>query len=75
MGLRQGITTTDYSPIDGFEKELAQGKRIVDSCSAEKVKMLYWSGIPNVSKLSGGKFVNVKAFDVKARELLGSNPS
>lgn len=57
---------TDYWSILDKEKEISQGKAIFDACKSSGVKHLIWSSLPNVSKLSQGKYVHVEHFDAKA---------
>jgi putative NADH-flavin reductase len=57
---------TDYWSILDKEKETSQGKAIVDACKSSGVKHLVWSSLPNVTKLSNGKYRHVAHFDAKA---------
>lgn len=57
---------TDYWSILDKEKEISHGKAIVDACKFSGVKHLVWSSLPNVSKLSNGKYRHVEHFDAKA---------
>jgi hypothetical protein len=57
---------TDYWSLLDKNKEIAQGKTIVDACKKEGVKHLVWSSLPAVAKLSDGKFTGVAHFDSKA---------
>ncbi|KZV94016.1 NAD(P)-binding protein [Exidia glandulosa HHB12029] len=47
-------------------REVAEGKLMVDSAKAVGAKLFIFSGLPHVSKLSGGKFSHVAHFDSKA---------
>lgn len=47
-------------------QETAEGKMLVDAAKAANVKLLVWSGIPYISKISGGKYVNAFICDDKA---------
>lgn len=49
-----------------FSQEVEEGKLFVDAAKAANVKLLIWSGLPHVNKLSGGKYLNVRTFDAKA---------
>ncbi|KAF7326373.1 NmrA domain-containing protein [Mycena venus] len=46
--------------------ETAEGKMMVDAAKAAGVKRVVWSGLPAVSKHSGGKYTHVIHFDGKA---------
>ena len=50
--------------MDG-DKELADGKAIVDAAKAAGVDLLVWSALESVKKVSGGKLTHVLHFDVK----------
>lgn len=39
---------------------------LVDAAKAANVKLLIWSGLPDVTKRSGGKYLSVVHFDAKA---------
>jgi uncharacterized protein YbjT (DUF2867 family) len=57
------------SPVmrpDAKNEELAQGKAVVDVVVAEGVQYLIFSTLPHVSRISGGKYTKVAAFDAKA---------
>ncbi|KZV94017.1 NAD(P)-binding protein [Exidia glandulosa HHB12029] len=47
-------------------REIAEGKLMVDSAKAVGVKLFIFSGLPHVTKLSGGKFSRVAHLDSKA---------
>lgn len=53
----------------GGEKELENGKRVMDVAKATNVKRVFWSGLSNATKLSGGKYKHVEHFDGKAEIL------
>lgn len=57
---------TDYWALLDMEKEVHQGKTIVDACKRSKVEHLVWSTLPRVSRLSNGKYTGVAHFDGKA---------
>ncbi|KZV94006.1 NAD(P)-binding protein [Exidia glandulosa HHB12029] len=48
------------------EREVAEGKLMVDAAKAVGAKLFIFSGLPPVSKLSGGKYTRVARFDGKA---------
>lgn len=50
-----------------FDKEIEDGKRIVDAAKAAGVSHLIWSGLEPVKELSGGKLKHVEHFDSKVR--------
>lgn len=47
------------------EKEVADGKAIVDAAKSAGVELLVWSGLEPVKKVSGGKYTEVLHFDTK----------
>ncbi|KAF8176862.1 NAD(P)-binding protein [Mycena galopus ATCC 62051] len=59
------LVTNFWEHMNG-EKEISEGKILVDAAKAAGVKGIIWSGLPNVTKLSGGKYTHVQAFDGKA---------
>ncbi|KAI1609099.1 HSCARG dehydrogenase [Exophiala viscosa] len=59
------LTAPAYGP-DSRAKEFATGKAIADAAVAEEVQYIILSTLPNVSKLSTGKYTNVTGFDAKA---------
>lgn len=60
-----GQTNTIYEN-DSKEKEMKQGKAIVDAAVAAGVQYFIWSTSTNVTKITGGKLKKVIHFDVKA---------
>jgi hypothetical protein len=66
---------------DARNVEFAQGKGVVDVAVAEGVQYMIFSTLPHVSKISGGKYTKVVAFDAKAeiedyiRRVLSEAPS
>ncbi|KAJ7442168.1 NAD(P)-binding protein [Mycena galericulata] len=48
------------------EKEVAEGKLLIDAAKAAGVTRTVWSGLTSVSKTSGGKYVHVVHYDGKA---------
>ncbi|KAJ7174643.1 NAD(P)-binding protein [Mycena filopes] len=57
---------TNFWEHISMEKEIAEGKLLVDAANAAGVKGIIWSGLMPVNKLSGGKYVHVLHFDSKA---------
>jgi uncharacterized protein YbjT (DUF2867 family) len=51
---------------DARNVEFAQGKGVVDVAVAEGVQYMIFSTLPHISKISGGKYTKVAAFDAKA---------
>jgi len=47
------------------DKEFAEGKLLVDAAEAADVKLLVWSGLPDVAEISKGKY-NISFFAAKA---------
>ncbi|KAF3937917.1 hypothetical protein ABW19_dt0209828 [Dactylella cylindrospora] len=60
------FAVTNYWEQPSKEREVNQGKRIADACKEHGVQQLIWSNLPNVTKLSEGKYPNVHHFDGKA---------
>ncbi|KAJ6566897.1 hypothetical protein B0H19DRAFT_1232873 [Mycena capillaripes] len=48
------------------EREISEGKLLIDAAKAGGASRIVWSGLPSVTKMSGGKYVNVYQFDDKA---------
>ena len=48
-------------------REVAQGKAIADAAIAMGVKLIIWSSLPNVTRMTGGKLTKVHHFDSKAK--------
>ncbi|KAJ7671415.1 NAD(P)-binding protein [Mycena polygramma] len=48
------------------DREINEGKLLVDAAKAGGVSRIVWSGLPSITKLTGGKFVNVYHWDSKA---------
>lgn len=71
LHLRQGVT--DFWSSLSLDKEVADGKRIVDAVKKSNVGLFLWSALENVTKVSGGKITGVEHFDSKVRYL--SDPS
>ncbi|KAF8156198.1 hypothetical protein K438DRAFT_1986962 [Mycena galopus ATCC 62051] len=46
--------------------EVVQGKNIIDAAKEAGVKFLIWTSLPNMTKLSGGKYKNCPHYDEKA---------
>ena len=61
---------TNYWEIMSMDKELAQGKAIVDACRKAGTQHLVLSTLPDTTKLSGGKLPNIDHFVAKAHMAL-----
>ncbi|KAJ7735653.1 NAD(P)-binding protein [Mycena maculata] len=48
------------------ERDIAEGKLLVDAAKAGGASRVVWSGLPAISRLSGGKYPHVWHFDSKA---------
>ncbi|EJD54869.1 NAD(P)-binding protein [Auricularia subglabra TFB-10046 SS5] len=48
------------------EREVAEGKLMVDAAKAVGAKLFVWSGLENVTRNTDGKYTNVAHFDGKA---------
>ncbi|KAJ7325573.1 NAD(P)-binding protein [Mycena albidolilacea] len=57
---------TNYWEHMNKEREISQGKLLVDASKAAGAKGIIWSGLVPVNKISGGKYTKVEAFDGKA---------
>jgi len=59
------MTAPSFEP-DSRAKEFATGKAIADAAVAEGLQYIILSTLPNVSKISEGKYTKVSGFDAKA---------
>ncbi|KAF7354018.1 NmrA domain-containing protein [Mycena venus] len=59
------LVTNFWEHLD-MEREIREGKLLIDAAKAGGVSRIVWSGLPSFNKLSGGKYVNVYHFDGKA---------
>lgn len=53
------MTTPVFGP-DGFDAEFTAGKNIADAAVAKGVEYIFFSTLPNVSEISGGKYTLVQ---------------
>ncbi|KAF7373244.1 NmrA domain-containing protein [Mycena sanguinolenta] len=60
------LCTNYLEHMDG-ERELSEGKMMVDAAKAAGVKGIIWSGLAPVKKITGGKYSKVTHFDCKAQ--------
>jgi saccharopine dehydrogenase-like NADP-dependent oxidoreductase len=51
----------------GREKEVADGRRLMDVVKSAGIKKIFWSGLEPVSKVTNGKYTKVEHFDSKVR--------
>ncbi|KAJ7463909.1 NAD(P)-binding protein [Mycena galericulata] len=59
------LMTTFWEHLDA-DREIAEGKLLIDAAKAAGVAGIVWAGLPSVTKLSGGKYTHVCHFDGKA---------
>ncbi|KAJ7473351.1 NAD(P)-binding protein [Mycena latifolia] len=57
---------TNFWEHGDMDREIAEGKLLVDAAKAGGVSRLIWSGLPSISELSAGKYTHVAHFDGKA---------
>ncbi|KAF7373239.1 NmrA domain-containing protein [Mycena sanguinolenta] len=60
------LVTNFWEHMD-WERELSEGKMLVDAAKAASVKGIIWSGLAHAKKISGGKYSLVGHFDSKAQ--------
>ncbi|KAK7028507.1 NmrA domain-containing protein [Favolaschia claudopus] len=59
------LVTNFWEHVNG-EKEIAEGKLMIDAAKAAGVKGIVWSGLESHKKASGGKYTQVPHFEGKA---------
>ncbi|KAF7342140.1 NmrA domain-containing protein [Mycena venus] len=59
------LVTNFWEHVD-FDRELAEGKLLIDAAKAGGVSGIVWSGLPSLSKISGGKFPHAWHYESKA---------
>ncbi|KAF8214230.1 hypothetical protein K438DRAFT_1956320 [Mycena galopus ATCC 62051] len=59
------LVTNFWEHVDA-ERELAEGKLMIDAAKEGGISGIVWSGLPSISKLSSGKFTHVWHCDIKA---------
>ncbi|KAJ7693893.1 hypothetical protein B0H17DRAFT_481766 [Mycena rosella] len=57
---------TNFNEHMDQQREVAEGKMLVNTAKAVGVKLLIWSGLEPLSALSGGKYSRVAFFDSKS---------
>ncbi|KAJ7893733.1 NAD(P)-binding protein [Mycena olivaceomarginata] len=65
-GADYAFLVTNFWEHFSQEREISEGKMLIDASKAAGVKGVLWSGLPHVAKLSGGKYTKVANFDGKA---------
>ncbi|KAJ7819221.1 NAD(P)-binding protein [Mycena olivaceomarginata] len=58
---------TNYWEHMDLEREVSEGKLLIEAAKAAGVKGIIWSGLVPVKKISGGKYTKVNHFDGKAQ--------
>ncbi|KAF7371063.1 NmrA domain-containing protein [Mycena sanguinolenta] len=66
VGADYAFLLTNFWEHANKEKEISEGKLLIDAAKAAGVKGIIWSGLVAVSKISGGKHPYVDHFDGKA---------
>ncbi|KAJ7158033.1 NAD(P)-binding protein [Mycena crocata] len=59
------LVTNFWDHLD-FQREVDEGKMMIDAAKAAGVERIVWSGLAPVKQLSGGKYTHVYHFDSKA---------
>ncbi|KAF8143891.1 hypothetical protein K438DRAFT_2103813 [Mycena galopus ATCC 62051] len=59
------LVTNPWEHLDA-DREVAEGKLMIDAAKAGGVAGIVWSGLPSINKMSGGKYTHVWHFDGKA---------
>ncbi|KAG8889480.1 hypothetical protein FRB98_004165 [Tulasnella sp. 332] len=65
-GATYAFAVTNFWEHFSKDREVSEGKMMVDAAKAANVKLLVWSGLPGYDEISGGKYKNVHFFDSKA---------
>ncbi|KAJ7788928.1 NAD(P)-binding protein [Mycena olivaceomarginata] len=65
-GCGAGRLTNYWEHMD-LEREVSEGKLLIEAAKAAGVKGIIWSGLVPVKKISGGKYTKVNHFDGKAQ--------
>jgi len=65
-GATYAFVVTNFWEHMNKEREIAEGKMMVDAAKAANVRLLIWSGLEDCTEMSGGKYKNVDHFDGKA---------
>ncbi|KAJ7142536.1 NAD(P)-binding protein [Mycena epipterygia] len=67
VGADVAFLITNFWEHLNMDKEIVEGKLLIDAAKAGGVSRIVWSGLPSISELSGGKYVHVHHVDSKAR--------
>ncbi|CAK5278025.1 unnamed protein product [Mycena citricolor] len=59
------LVTNFWEHVDP-EREIAEGKLMIDAVKAAAVKRVVWSGLPSPAKFSDGKYTEIVHFETKA---------
>ncbi|KAG9001756.1 hypothetical protein FRB94_013688 [Tulasnella sp. JGI-2019a] len=65
-GATYAFVVTNFWEHMQMDREVAEGKMLVDAAAYAKVKLLVWSGLESMIKVSNGKYKHVYHFDGKA---------
>ncbi|KAJ6462698.1 NAD(P)-binding protein [Mycena vulgaris] len=65
-GVNMAFLVTNFWEHMDMEKEIAEGKMMIDAAKTAGVSRIVWSGLISVTKASAGKYINVYHFDGKA---------
>ncbi|KAJ7044652.1 NAD(P)-binding protein [Mycena alexandri] len=65
-GADVAFLVTNFWEHTSKEREINEGKLLIDAAKAGGVSRIIWSGLPSLQELSGGKFVNGDHYDGKA---------
>ncbi|KAJ7131855.1 NAD(P)-binding protein [Mycena crocata] len=65
-GADVAFLVTDFWEHRDVEREITEGKLLIDAAKAGGVSRIVWSGIHNVAEASGGKYSRVYHWDSKA---------
>ncbi|KAK7042726.1 NmrA domain-containing protein [Favolaschia claudopus] len=59
------LVTNFWEHVD-VDKEVAEGKLLIDACKAASVAGIVWSGLPSFKEFTNGKYTHVYHFEGKA---------
>ncbi|KAJ7145771.1 NAD(P)-binding protein [Mycena epipterygia] len=65
-GANMAFLVTNFWEHMDVNKEVAEGKLLIDAAKAGGASRIVWSGLSSVNKISAGKYVHVYHFDGKA---------
>ncbi|KAJ7129238.1 NAD(P)-binding protein [Mycena epipterygia] len=66
VGADIAFVVTNFNEHMDKQREISEGKMLVDITKDVGVKLLIWSGLESLSTLSGGKYSRVGFFDAKS---------